>query len=131
MTEVMRVQMAQIQERMVQMRADADAALERAVAAESRVKQLEQTLLEKENDTKSLRVKLDTSEDALDRTHIALRVATESVRALDVKAAQAAGQVAVAQHKRDRWEAKCEEIDAKYRGVKAGLDELDGQMEVL
>ncbi|KAJ7036356.1 hypothetical protein C8F04DRAFT_1181370 [Mycena alexandri] len=115
-------------ERLFQLRADANTAIERAEAAESKAKQLEQTLLEKHKDIKSLRVKLDTSEDALENTENALREAMEkvAVRARDVKAER---QAMAAQQERDKWETKCEEIDTKYRGTKAELDELEGRME--
>ncbi|KAJ7167046.1 hypothetical protein C8R46DRAFT_1095879 [Mycena filopes] len=120
-----------VRERLVQLRGEVDTATLRAETAEEKVKHLEQTLLEKDNDTKSLQHKLDVSEEALDRAENGLREANEKLRSLDVKAEQAERQQMVAEKERDQWEAKCEAIEAKYKAAKIELDNLVGEMEGL
>ncbi|KAJ7724399.1 hypothetical protein B0H16DRAFT_1895526 [Mycena metata] len=123
-----------VRERLVQLRSEVDAATLRAETAEDKVKHLEQTLLEKDNDIKSLSHKLNTSEEALDKAEAGLREANEKLRSLDVKAEQAERQQLAAEKERDQWEAKCEArfaIDAKYKAAKIELDNLVGEMEGL
>ncbi|KAJ7021246.1 hypothetical protein C8F04DRAFT_973061, partial [Mycena alexandri] len=142
-------------QRLVPSRFEVDAATLRAETAEDKVKHLEQTLREKDNDIKSLQHKLDTSEEALDKAEAGLREANEtcvflfvlpsllngicaemlrtfcSLRSLDAKAELAERQQMVAEKERDQWEAKCEATDAKYNAAKIELDNLVGEMEGL
>ncbi|KAJ6522345.1 actin filament-coating protein tropomyosin [Mycena vulgaris] len=120
-----------VRERLIQLRNDVDAAIERAETAEAKVKTLEQALLERDHEVKSLEVRLAQSDDAREKGEGGLAEATAKLRELDVKAEQCERQMHVAEQERDRWEAKCEAVEAKYKSAKAELDELVATMEGL
>jgi tropomyosin len=60
----------------VQLRAEVDAAIERAETAEKKNKDLEQTVLERDHEVKSLGVRLEHAEDALEKSEAALKETT-------------------------------------------------------
>ncbi|KAJ7850955.1 hypothetical protein B0H13DRAFT_2674361 [Mycena leptocephala] len=61
-----------VREKLVQLRAEVDAAIERAETAEKKNKDLEQTVLERDHEVKSLGVRFD-AEDALKKSEAALK----------------------------------------------------------
>jgi tropomyosin len=56
-----------LSQRLINLRAEVDAAIERAEVAEGKVKVLEQTLLERGHDLKSLEVRLAHSDEQLEK----------------------------------------------------------------
>ncbi|KAJ7870529.1 hypothetical protein B0H13DRAFT_2280136 [Mycena leptocephala] len=120
-----------VREKLVQLRAEVDAAIERAETAEKKNKDLEQTVLERDHEVKSLGVRLEHAEDALEKSEAALKETTAKLREMDVRADECERQLKVAEKERDQWEGKYEATEAKYRTAKAELDELVSQMEGL
>nr|GAT60564.1 predicted protein [Mycena chlorophos] len=120
-----------VREKLVQLRNDVDNAIARAEDAEGKNKHLTQELLEKENEIKSLTVRLEHAEATLEENDKELKEKTAKVRDLDVRTEQAERAVAAAEAERDKWEAKYEESEKKYRDVKNELAELERQMEGL
>ncbi|KAJ7870537.1 hypothetical protein B0H13DRAFT_2349132 [Mycena leptocephala] len=69
-----------VREKLVQLRAEVDAAIERAETAEKKNKDLEQTVLERDHEVKSLGVRLEHAEDALEKSEAALKETTANTR---------------------------------------------------
>ncbi|KAJ7463911.1 hypothetical protein B0H11DRAFT_83488 [Mycena galericulata] len=87
-----------VRENLLQLRIEADHSIVRAEVAETKNKKLEQTVLEKEQEIKSL------------------------IREMDVRAEEYKRQLHAAEQERDQWKQKYEAMEAKYRIVKAQIN---------
>ncbi|KAJ7057469.1 hypothetical protein C8F01DRAFT_769109 [Mycena amicta] len=120
-----------VREKLLQLRNEVDNAIARAEEAEAKNKALTQDVLDRDNEIKSLTVKLVDAEQRLEIAETDLKEKTDKVRNLDVRTEQAERAVQAAEAERDKWEAKYEESEKKFRTVKSDLEELERQMEGL
>ncbi|KAK7024887.1 tropomyosin [Favolaschia claudopus] len=106
-----------IREKMTQLRAESDAALARADEAEAKNKKLEQLLLEKEHEIKSLSVKLDNLDSELSKAENSIA---------DSKADREAGETTKMTNEglTRKIQLLEDELDAAEKNVKETVEKL-------
>ncbi|KAJ6530740.1 hypothetical protein B0H19DRAFT_1082456 [Mycena capillaripes] len=97
-----------VREKLVQLQNEVDAGIARAETAEAHGKTLEQTVLERDHEMKSLTVRLEHAEDAPEKSEANFEEASAKMRDLDVKPEEAQRNLHVAEKERDQWKQKYE-----------------------
>ncbi|KZV99277.1 hypothetical protein EXIGLDRAFT_668686, partial [Exidia glandulosa HHB12029] len=109
---------------------------ERVEQAERKIKLLEDDVLQRDHEIKSLSHKVAQLEDQLEASEKTAKDAVEKQRVIDVKLEHSERQVQRLEQERDKWEQKYEarptqEAQERFKASQKELDELARSLENL